>query len=136
MMEEHEPQPIPEESLALGYEVRDVNLRNLVRLSVILAVVLVAIFGLIGLLYSFLNASQIADSAPPPPLLEEAQGLPPGRLLQRDPKQDMQGMSTEQDAILHNYGWVDKEAGVVRIPIERAIELTLERGLPIREQEE
>ena len=135
-MEEHKPQPIPEESLALGYEVRDVNLRNLVRLSVILAVVLVAIFGLIGLLYNFLNASQVARSAPPPPLLEEAQGLPPGRLLQRDPKQDMQGMSTEQDAMLNNYGWVDKEAGVVRIPIERAIELTLERGLPTREQEE
>jgi hypothetical protein len=103
---------------------------------VILAVVLVVIFGLIGLLYSFLNASQVAGSAPPPPLLEEAQGLPPGRLLQRDPKQDRQEMSTEQDAILNNYGWVDKEAGVVRIPIERAIELTLERGLPTREQEE
>jgi len=135
-MEEHKPQPIPEESLALGYEVRDVNLRNLVRLSVILAVVLVVIFGLIGLLYSFLNASQVARSGPPPPLLEEAQGLPPGPLLQRDPEQDMQEMSTEQDAILNNYGWVDKEAGVVRIPIERAIELTLERGLPSREQEE
>jgi hypothetical protein len=69
-------------------------------------------------------------------LLEEAQGLPPGPLLQRDPEQDMQEMSTEQDAILNNYGWVDKEAGVVRIPIERAIELTLERGLPTREREE
>ena len=133
-MEEHKPQPIPEESLALGYEVRDVNLRNLVRLSVILAVVLVVIFGLIGLLYSFLNASQVAGSAPPP-LLEEAQGLPPGPLLQRDPEQDMQEMSTKQDAILNHYGWVDKEAGVVHIPIERAIELTLERRLPTREQE-
>jgi predicted Co/Zn/Cd cation transporter (cation efflux family) len=136
-MEEHKPQPIPEESLALGYEVRDVNLRNLVRLSVILAVVLVVIFGLVGLLlYSFLNASQVAGSVPPPPLLEEAQDLPPGPLLQRDPEQDMQEMSTEQDAILNNYGWVDKKAGVVRIPIERAIELTLERGLPTREREE
>ena len=48
----------------------------------------------------------------------------------------MQEMSTEQNAILNNYGWVDKEAGVIRIPIERAIELTLERGLPTREQEE
>ena len=135
-MEEHKPQPIPEESLALGYEVRDVNLRNLVRLSVILAVVLVVIFGLMGLLYNLLNASQVARSAPPPPLLEEAQGLPPGPLLQRDPDRDMQEMSTEQNAILNNYGWVDKEAGVIRIPIERAIELTLEWGLPTREQEE
>jgi hypothetical protein len=135
-MEEHKPEPIPEQSLALGYEVRDVNLRNLIRLSLILIVVVVIVFVLIGLLYSFLNYNQIARSGPPPPLLEEAQGLPPGPLLQRDPEVDMQEMTTEQDAILNSYGWVDKEAGVVRIPIERALELTLERGLPTQEQGE
>jgi hypothetical protein len=135
-MEEHKPQPIPEESLALGYEVRDVNIRNVVWLSVILAGVVIGVFIVIGLLYSFLNTSQAAQSAPPPPLLEEAQGLPPGPLLQRNPQQDMQEAATEQDALLHNYGWVDKEAGVVRIPIERAIELTLERGLPSQPQED
>jgi hypothetical protein len=30
---------------------------------------------------------------------------------------------------LETYGWVDKEGGVVRIPIERAMDLVLERGL-------
>ena len=34
---------------------------------------------------------------------------------------------------LHEYGWVDKNAGVVRIPIERAIDVLAERGLPHRE---
>ena len=136
MTEEHKPEPIPEESLALGYEVRDVNLRNLVRLSLALVAVVVIVFVLIGLLYGFLNYNQIARSAPPPPLLEEAQGLPPGPLLQRNPELGMQQMVTEQEAILNSYGWVDKEAGVVRIPIERAIELTLERGLPPQEQGE
>ncbi|NJN99495.1 MAG: hypothetical protein HC875_38045 [Anaerolineales bacterium] len=131
-MEEHKPQPIPEESLKLGYEVRDVNLRNLVWLTGILAGVVIVVFVVIGLLYNFLNYNQAARSAPPPPLLEEAQGLPPGPLLQRNPQQDMQEMANEQDGILNNYGWVDKEAGVVRIPIERAMELTLEQGLPTR----
>ncbi|MCK6625094.1 MAG: hypothetical protein L6R45_07945 [Anaerolineae bacterium] len=135
-MEEHKPQPIPEESLKLGYEVRDVNLRNLVWLAGGLIVVVIIVFVIIGLLYSFLNYNQAARSAPPPPLLEEAQGLPPGPLLQRNPGQDMQGMANEQDGILNNYGWVDQEAGVVRIPIERAIELTLERGLPAQPQDE
>ncbi|GIK40964.1 MAG: hypothetical protein BroJett011_47970 [Chloroflexota bacterium] len=135
-MEEHKPQPIPEESLNLGYEVRDINLRNLVWLTVILIVVVGAISLLVGLLYGFLNASTVARSAPPPPLLEEAQGLPPGPLLQRDPEQSMQRLSSETDELLNSYGWVDKEAGVVRIPIERAIELTLERELPIRLPEE
>jgi hypothetical protein len=133
-MEEHKPEPIPEESLALGYEVRDVNLPNLVRLSLILVGVVVIVFVLIGLLYNFLTYNLVARSAPPPPLLGEAQGPPPEPLLQRNPALDMQQMATEQEAILNSYGWVDKEAGVVRIPIERAIELTLERGLPTQEQ--
>ncbi|MBE7553545.1 MAG: hypothetical protein HS126_20945 [Anaerolineales bacterium] len=135
-MEEHKPQPIPEESLKLGYEVRDINLRNLVWLTVILIVVVGAIVGLVGLMYGFLDVSTAARSAPPPPLLEEAQGLPPGPLLQRDPEQSMRRESNETDVLLNSYGWVDKEAGVVRIPIERAIELTLERGLPTRLPEE
>ncbi|NWG14940.1 MAG: hypothetical protein HXY20_15575 [Acidobacteria bacterium] len=134
-MEEHKPQPIPDESLKLGYEVRDINLRTLVWSVVILLVVVGAISVSIGLLYGFLSADQSARSAPPPPLLEEAQGLPSGPLLQRDPEQSMQRMRSEEDALLNNYGWVDKEAGVIHIPIERAIELTLERGLPTRPPE-
>ena len=34
--------------------------------------------------------------------------------------------------MLTTYGWVDKNAGTVRIPIDRAKELLLERGLPVR----
>lgn len=37
-----------------------------------------------------------------------------------------------EDAILTTYGWVDREKGVVRIPIDRAIDLLAQRGLPTR----
>jgi hypothetical protein len=37
---------------------------------------------------------------------------------------------------LVGYGWVDREAGIVRLPIERAMELLLERGLPTRPEAE
>jgi hypothetical protein len=37
---------------------------------------------------------------------------------------------------LEGYGWVDRQAGVVRLPIERAMELVLERGLPTRPEAE
>ncbi|HEX2173209.1 MAG TPA: hypothetical protein VHL09_12280 [Dehalococcoidia bacterium] len=33
---------------------------------------------------------------------------------------------------LSTYGWLNREQGTVRIPIERAIELTVQRGLPAR----
>ena len=37
-----------------------------------------------------------------------------------------------QAKLLSSYGWVDREAGVVRIPIDRAMDLVAERGLPTR----
>jgi hypothetical protein len=39
---------------------------------------------------------------------------------------------TTEDAALTTYGWVDQNAGTVRIPIDRAKDLLLERGLPVR----
>lgn len=35
------------------------------------------------------------------------------------------------EELLSTYGWIDAQTGVVRVPIERAIELTLEQGLPV-----
>ncbi len=58
--------------------------------------------------------------------------LPPEPRLQTNPRQDLKDMRAQEDALLHSYGWVDKNAGVVRIPIDEAIKLTLERGLPAR----
>jgi hypothetical protein len=37
-----------------------------------------------------------------------------------------------EDAALHHYGWVDQGSQVVRLPIDRAKELLMERGLPVR----
>ena len=42
-------------------------------------------------------------------------------------------LKAEQRAVLTSYGWLDKANGVVHIPIDRAMALTLERGLPARE---
>ena len=41
-----------------------------------------------------------------------------------------------EDAVLHSYGWVDKNAGIVRIPIERGDEAHGQRGLPARAGEQ
>jgi hypothetical protein len=134
-MEEQKPQPIPEESLQLGYEVRDADVKAILWFGLILAVVLVVVAVIIGLLYGFLGIRYVERASPPPPLLEEAQGLPPQPRLQRDPVEDMEQMQAENEAVLNSYGWVDEEAGIVHIPIERAMELTLERGLPTRPED-
>ena len=43
---------------------------------------------------------------------------------------DMQEFRASQQSVLDSYDWVDRDHGVVRIPIERAIDLLAERGMP------
>jgi hypothetical protein len=54
---------------------------------------------------------------------------PPAPRLQVDPAADLRAMRRSEDALLSRYRWVDRGNGVVGLPIERAIELTFERGL-------
>jgi len=37
----------------------------------------------------------------------------------------------QEENILNSYGWVDQKAGVAHIPIERAMQLLAQRGLPV-----
>lgn len=57
---------------------------------------------------------------------------PPLPHLQVDSARDLAAFRAEEEQKLHTYGWVDRSNGVVRVPVERAIELTLQRGLPAR----
>ena len=59
--------------------------------------------------------------------------LPPEPRLQTNPREDLRLLRAHEDEVLNNYSWVDKSAGVVRIPIEEAIKLTAKRGLPARQ---
>jgi hypothetical protein len=52
--------------------------------------------------------------------------------LQLSPPRDMEEFRKKEDEALKNYAWVDRTKGIVRIPVERAMELTLQRGLPAR----
>lgn len=135
-MEQNKPQPIPDKSLELGHEVRDVSIKAIVWLGIGVIIMVFIAFVAVTLLYGLFEVQRVERASPPPPLLEEAQGLPPQPLLQRNPATDMEKMRQETDGILNNYGWVDKQTGIVRIPITRAMELTLERGLPTRPQSE
>ena len=58
--------------------------------------------------------------------------LPPEPRLQTDPRQDLRDLRRADAAALNGYHWVDKNAGVVRIPIDAAMKLIIERGLPSR----
>jgi hypothetical protein len=48
--------------------------------------------------------------------------------LQVQPQTDLERMRATEEAILNSYGWVDREAGIVRIPIDRAMEVLAARA--------
>ena len=56
----------------------------------------------------------------------------PSPHLQLNPAKDLAAFRRQEDAELGGYGWIDRQAGTVRIPINRAIDLLAQRGLPAR----
>jgi hypothetical protein len=58
---------------------------------------------------------------------------PPAPRLQVQPFKDVWELKNSQRGALNSYGWVDKGTGVVHIPIDRAMQITLERGFPVRD---
>ena len=63
---------------------------------------------------------------------DEAPRLPPVPRLQQHPPDELRTFRTDEATRLDSYGWENKAAGTVRIPIAEAMRLTIERGLPVQ----
>lgn len=55
-------------------------------------------------------------------------------LPEATPDDTLKQLRATENAVLTTYGWVDRDNGIVRIPIDRAMDLILQRGLPTRPQ--
>jgi len=51
------------------------------------------------------------------------------RLVESEPRV-LREFHEQEDALLGSYGWVEKDKGVVRIPIDEAMRIVAEGGLP------
>ncbi|TAM82832.1 MAG: hypothetical protein EPN47_09325 [Acidobacteria bacterium] len=72
--------------------------------------------------------------APPKSAISAGRVLPPPGVpqLQTHPEADLQVYLKKQHEILDSYGWVDRKNNVVRLPIQRAMNILLQQGLPVR----
>ena len=61
--------------------------------------------------------------------------IPPEPRIEEHPAIASQQLQAKEDQVRSTYGWTDKKAGVVRIPIDRAMELQLMRGFPTRKEQ-
>jgi len=64
-------------------------------------------------------------------MAEITRSFPTPRVQTDDGNQDVADLHAREDLLLDNYSWVDQSQGKVRIPIERAMELIAQKGLPL-----
>jgi hypothetical protein len=115
------------------HEESDVNVRAIFASGAGLAAVGLAVYLVVWLLFGYLDRREREAGAPEFPLaVGHESRLPPEPRLQEKPREDLQRLRTRERELLNSYQWVDKAAGTVRIPIDEAMKLTLEKGLPSR----
>jgi len=117
----------------VGHEETDAEIGPLVRFAIFLTVLTLGTAALTVGFYKYLDARERAEKAPRYPLTVGVERpLPPAPRLQTYPFDDVKDLRREEARLLEHYQWVDKNAGTVRIPVDRAIELLAAKGLPHR----
>jgi len=135
MSAEHAPTGGQFDDPETHHEESDVNIRGIFGFAIALTIVALVMHVIVWLLFRYYAAREAAPVATEYPLgVERQNDMPPMPRLQTNPRQDLRDMRAGEDAILSTYGWADRNAGAVRIPIAEAMKLTLERGLPARDQ--
>ena len=86
----------------------------------------------VWVLFQYFDARESRTVFTEYPLATQESRVPPEPRLQTNPREDLGNIRAREDQALNSYGWVDKNAGVVRIPIDRAMQLVVERGPPAR----
>lgn len=109
-----------------------VNFSGIVWFVVILTVTTVVCAAIVWGMFRYMAYRADTNEVAVSPLARPAGTLPPGPNLLTDEPANLKRFRQSEDAVLSSYGWVDRNAGTVQIPISRAKELILERGLPVR----
>jgi hypothetical protein len=129
-----------------GFESEDLRSKSIVGFFMGLVGMCVLVFLLLRGLYGFLDAHVRAHQPPLGPLAPAASAdtrdlnkaeakaeikqVFPDPRLEEDERGELKNILLDQQQKLNSYGWVDEKAGVARIPIERAMQLVAQRGLP------
>ena len=146
MKTEHTPVPqnagdasspeVNDEAVRAGHETTDVSVRGLTFFFIGLTVFVVGIFVVVALFFRIFGAvdtytdKSVARHETGAASRVQFQPGYSGPTLQVVPEEDLKAMGKGNDMALNQYSWVDKKSGVVRLPIDRAIDLVAQRGIP------
>jgi hypothetical protein len=121
----------PDNNPTVAHEPTDADARAITRFGIGLAFIVILSQLLLWWFFDHL-AGREARLSPPVPALIRAQAPkePPEPRLQGSPQLDMKKLLLDEDAVLNHYAWVDPDRGIVRLPVDRALEIIAQKGLP------
>src|ERR1700749_2796074 len=109
-----------------GHETRDVNVLGVVWFAIGLVAMAVVMYISLSALFVWFKREHPSAEAPSR-VLTEPRILAPSPRLQANPIPELEQLRAKEEERLNTYGWIDRGHGVVRIPVERAMELIAER---------
>ena len=128
----------------VGFEHEDLGTRPVFGFMISLVITGILIYYIIWGVFYFLDAYDKQHQQSRSPLIEaktntrevqaqKIQSFPEPR-LEEDERTELDGFRYGEEQELNSYGWVNEKAGVTHIPIEQAMQLILQRGLPTTPQ--
>lgn len=119
----------PEPDHPAGHELSDVDTRGLLTFLASLMASLAIVAAIVY--WQYRRFEYLAQAGDPPPAPRAGERQPPAPpLLQVDEPADMSRMLAEQEPQLTRLEWVSRDDKLVRIPVERAMEIIATRGMP------
>jgi len=128
------------------YERRDIGVKGVLYFLAGLAVAVVLVYFIVDGLYSYLDKRSEAGQVPISPLVSNTpkdtrhvskdytESAFPTPRLEDDERGQLNDVRIKEEQTLSSYDYIDQNTGTVRIPIERAMDLIAQRGLPLRNQ--
>ena len=131
------------------YERRDIRVSGVLYFLLGLALFILICYFIVTALFHFFTRRSEAEQTPVSPLVTNApvdtRHLPtdykdylkqnfPSPQLEIDERTQLDTIRLDEEKKLSTYDYIDQQAGIVRIPIERAMDLIAQRGLPVRAQ--
>ena len=127
-----------------SYEHQDLRVPGIFYFLLTIAVAtIICLLGIRGV-YSYLERYEKRSQPEVNPLVTNvpsdtrhvAPGYPqsafPNPKLEEDERGQLNDILMNEQKQLYSYGWVDEKSGIVHIPIDRAMDLIAQRGLPVR----
>jgi hypothetical protein len=128
------------------YERRDIGVAGILYFLAALAFAGLVAYFIVDGLYHYLDKRSAEQQAPVSPLVTNApadsrhitkdypQATFPDPKLEEDERGQLNGIRLTEEQTLSSYDYIDQKAGTIRIPIDRAMDLIAQRGLPVRAQ--